>query len=92
LLLITLLIFLKVKIKFALEQAMKFQKGSRGYSSILSLTSGLDGDELLTSRPLPSGKRPGTHFIGGWVGPRSGLHGWGKSRPHRDSIPAQSSQ
>ena len=24
---------------------------------------------------LPPGKRPGTHFIGGWVGPRDGLGG-----------------
>jgi len=32
-------------------------------------------------------KRPGTHFIGSWVSPRSGLDGYGKSRPHRNSIP-----
>jgi len=32
-------------------------------------------------------KRPGTHFTGGWVGPRAGLDRCGKSRPHRDSIP-----
>jgi len=25
--------------------------------------------------------RPGTHFIGGWVGPRANLDGRGKSRP-----------
>jgi hypothetical protein len=32
---------------------------------------------------LPLGKRPGTHCIGGWVGPRAGLHWCGKSRfPH----------
>jgi hypothetical protein len=24
---------------------------------------------------LPPGKRPGTHFIGGWVGPRAVLDG-----------------
>jgi len=30
---------------------------------------------------LPPGKRPGTHCIGGWVGPRVGLYGCGKSRP-----------
>jgi len=35
--------------------------------------------------------RPGTHCIGGWVGPRAGLDGCGKSRPHRDSIPGPSS-
>jgi hypothetical protein len=27
---------------------------------------------------LPPGKRPGTHFIGGWVGFRAGLEGCGK--------------
>jgi hypothetical protein len=36
---------------------------------------------------LPPGKRHGTHCIGGWVGPRAGLDGCGKSRPHRESIP-----
>jgi hypothetical protein len=36
---------------------------------------------------LPPGKRPGTHCTGGWVGPTAGLDGYGKSRPHRDSIP-----
>jgi len=30
---------------------------------------------------FPPGKRPGTHCIGGWVGPRAGLGGFGKSRP-----------
>ena len=39
-----------------------------------------------TSRPLYPWERPGTHCIGGWVGPRAGLDGCGKSRPHRDSI------
>ena len=29
---------------------------------------------------LPSGKRPGTHCIGGWVGPRAGPDRYGKSR------------
>ena len=30
-------------------------------------------------------ERPGTHFTGGWVGPRAGLDG-GKSHPHWNSI------
>ena len=29
---------------------------------------------------LPAGKRLGTHCVGGWVGPRAGLDGCGKSR------------
>jgi len=28
---------------------------------------------------LPPGKRAGTHCIGGWLGPRAGLEGCGKS-------------
>jgi hypothetical protein len=36
---------------------------------------------------LSPGKRPGTHFIGGWVGPSAGLEGCRKSRPQRDKIP-----
>jgi hypothetical protein len=32
--------------------------------------------------------KTGTHCIGGgWVGPRTGLEGCGKSRPSRNSIP-----
>jgi hypothetical protein len=30
---------------------------------------------------LPPRKRPNAHCIGGWVGPRAGLDGCGKSRP-----------
>jgi hypothetical protein len=38
---------------------------------------------------LPPGMRRGTHFTGGWVGPRVGVEGYGKSRLHWDSIPVQ---
>ena len=34
-----------------------------------------------TPRPLYPRERPGTRRIGGWVGPRAGLDGCGKSRP-----------
>jgi len=44
-----------------------------------------------TPRPLYPWERPGTHFPGGWVGPRAGLDGCGKSRLHRDSTPGPSS-
>ena len=50
-------------------------------SSTFSLTSALDGVRDATPRPLYSRERPGTHCIGGWVGPRAGLEGCGKSRP-----------
>ena len=36
---------------------------------------------------LTPGKRPGTQFIGGWVGPRAGLDRCEKFLLHRDSIP-----
>ena len=39
------------------------------------------GGQLHAPAALPPGKRPGTHFIGGWVGPRTGVDGCGKSRP-----------
>jgi hypothetical protein len=39
------------------------------------------GGQLHVPAALPPGKRPGTHCIGGWVGPRAGLDRCGKSRP-----------
>ena len=39
---------------------------------------------------LPPGKRPFTHCIGGWVDPKAGLDGYGKSRPKRDPTPEPS--
>jgi len=35
-------------------------------------------------RQLYPQERPGTHCIGGWMGPRAHLEGFEKSRPHRD--------
>ena len=35
-----------------------------------------------TPRPLYPRQRPGTHCIGGWVAPRAGVDGCGKS-PYR---------
>jgi hypothetical protein len=56
-------------------------KGEYWYSSTLSLTSALDGvsGQRHTPAALPLGKRPVTHCIGRWVGPRAGLDGCGKS-------------
>jgi len=34
-----------------------------------------------TPQPLYPRERPGTNCAGGWVGPRAGLNGCGKSRP-----------
>ena len=50
-----------------------------------------EGDQRKAPAALPAGKRDGTHCIEGWVGPRAGPDGCGKSRPHRDSIPGPSS-
>jgi hypothetical protein len=51
--------------------------GESRYSTYSLLTLAVDGGEWSSSRPgraLPLGERaPGTHCIGGWVGPRSGL-------------------
>jgi hypothetical protein len=44
-----------------------------------------------TPRPFYLRERPGTHCIGGWVGPRAGLEGCGKYRSHRDLILGPSS-
>ena len=65
------------KVNFTLEQAMKAKRGEYGYSSTLSLISAVDGVDvyLHALAALPPGKRPGTHFIGGWIGPRVGLNG-----------------
>ena len=40
-----------------------------------------------TLRSLYPRERPSTHCIGGWVGPRARLDGWGKSRPNGTRSP-----
>jgi hypothetical protein len=64
------------------------------YSSILSLASTLDGLGSQHPAPaaLPPGKRPVTHCMGGWMGPRACLDVCGKSRSQRDSIAGPSSR
>ena len=39
------------------------------------------GGQIHAPAALPPGKRPGTHCIGGWVGPRASLDSCKKSRP-----------
>jgi len=48
------------------------------------------GQRHAPAAPYPR-ERPGTHCTGGWMGLRVGPDRWGKSRPHRDSIPGPSS-
>jgi hypothetical protein len=64
-----------VKVKFALEHAMKAQRGSRG-KVLLFPPLGLHG------RVTP-GKRLVTHCVGGWVGTRVILDGCGNSCCYR---------
>jgi len=45
------------------------------------------GGQHYAPAALSVGERPSTHCIEGWVGPRAGLYGRGKSRPGRDLIP-----
>jgi hypothetical protein len=67
-------------------------EGEQMYNSTLPSTSALDevGSQRHDPAALPR-ERPSTQCIGGWVGPRAGLDGCGKSRSHRDSIPGPSS-
>jgi hypothetical protein len=61
------------KANFTLDQATKAQRGSRVIALTLSLTSAQDavGGEHHAPAALPPGKRPGTHCIGDWVGPKA---------------------
>ena len=70
-------------VKFYLEQATKAQRRSRCIALLFlqpRRQMGMGGQRHAPAA-LPPGKRPGTHCIGGWVGPRAGLDGCGKSRP-----------
>jgi hypothetical protein len=65
--------------------------GEWRYRSTHSLTSTLDGGERSASRLgrfTPRGRAPGTHWIGGWVGPqsRSGRGGEEKNSQPRPGI------
>jgi hypothetical protein len=66
----------KTKAKAVPLHAIKALGGERRYSSYSFSTSALDGGEssaLGPGRALPSGRTHGTHWTGGWVGPRAGL-------------------
>jgi hypothetical protein len=72
----------KVKIKFTIQQATNVQRESRGIALFLFKVGARWGWVVsATPRPLYSWERPGTDCIGGWVGPKAGLNGCGKSRP-----------
>jgi hypothetical protein len=72
------------KIKVTVKLSLCFNRAPRHegvlgewrYNSTHSLTSTLDGGEWSASRPgrfTPKERAPGTHWIGGWVGPRAVL-------------------
>jgi hypothetical protein len=69
--------------------------GEWRYSSTHSLTSALDGYEWSGYRPgrfTPTERDPGTHWIGGWVGPRAVLDAVVKREipsPRRESNPKE---
>jgi len=46
-------------------------------------------DQRSAQAAVPSRNRRGTHFTGGRVGQTAGLGGYGKSCPHRVSIPGR---
>ena len=52
---------------------------------VTAALKGVSGQQHAPAALYPR-ERPGTHFTGGWVGPRAGLDD-GKFRPHRNSIP-----
>jgi hypothetical protein len=63
------------KVKVIKHYAMKAYEGVDVYIHVF-LTSALVGGEWLASRPgrfTPGERDPGTHWAGGWVGPRAGL-------------------
>ena len=51
------------------------------------MTAALEAQQHTPAALYPR-ERPGTHFTGGWMGPRAGWTG-GKSRPYRVSIPVR---
>jgi hypothetical protein len=66
---------------FTLEQTTKTQEGiETSLYSFFNLGTRSRWVLRSTHRPIYSREWPGTHFIEGWVGPRAGLDGCGKSR------------
>ena len=75
-----------VKVKVGKVLPITGHEGPEGeyrYSHTLFMTSALRWGWVVSTKPLPlyPQERPGTHCTVGWVGPRAGLEGCGKSRP-----------
>jgi len=71
------------------DKGKAHRRTGQRYNSTHSLTLALYGvgGQRQSPAALPVAKRPVIHCIGGWVGPRAGLNGCGKSRSVSDSIP-----
>jgi hypothetical protein len=73
---------LKLSLCLTKHYAMKTY-GEWRYRCTYSSTSALDGGEWSASCPsrfIPGERTPDTHWIGGWVGPRTGLEGTEKRK------------
>jgi hypothetical protein len=73
----------KVKVKVHPVSCHECTEGEQRCGSTLSLSSALDvvgGQRHVLAALLPT-KRPGTHCIGGLVGPKACLYGCGKFAP-----------
>ena len=94
----TSVVFNFERVKVTLVQTLRLytgrtaHRGSRGIAQLFHdqrHQKGMKGQRHAPAAIYPR-ERPGTHFTGGWVGPRAGLDRCGKFRPHRDSIPGLS--
>ena len=76
------------KVKIHLRQVTKARRQGRYIALLfLQLQHQLGWVVNSTRRPLYHWARPDPVCVGGFVGPRSGLRGCGKSCPHWDAIP-----
>jgi hypothetical protein len=68
-----------IKVKVNLFLCFFLTEGEWRYSAMHSLTLALDGGEWSASHPgcfTPKERAPGTHWIGGWVGPSAVLEAY----------------
>jgi hypothetical protein len=75
-------LYLDMYVKYTLETATKAQRWNRYTYLLLLLTSAPDWVWVFKAIPrrLCPMEWPGTHYVWGWVGPRTGLDGCGKFR------------
>jgi hypothetical protein len=84
--------YIKVKVKFSLEQATKGHRRSRCIVLFFNLGARWGWVVNATPRPLYPREEPSTHCIEGWVGPRAGLDGCGNSPPPPPGFDSQTVQ